>query len=83
MKLAACTAWVYFNAKGTGYYRTTWSAASLGSLRLNELSPAERLTLVYDLRAQKNDRSAARDMLQKLSADAQPEIVRAAREALR
>jgi alanyl aminopeptidase len=83
VKLPVCPGWTYFNAKGTGYYRTTWTAADLSSLRLNELTPAERLTLVYDLRAQKNDRSAAREILQRLSADAQPEIVRAAREGLR
>src|SRR5262249_20355293 len=46
VKLASCPAWAYFNAGGTGYYRTTWLAAALTALRVADLTPAERLTLV-------------------------------------
>jgi alanyl aminopeptidase len=83
--LAACPRWVYLNSGGTGYYRTTWTAAQLRAFSdrgLAALTPAERLTLVFDLRAQQADRSAAHAMLKKLTADAEPEIARAARTAL-
>jgi cytosol alanyl aminopeptidase len=81
--LPACPSWVYLNSGGTGYYRTTWSASSLNALRLAELTPAERLTLLYDLRAQKSDRNAVRMMLGKLVEDTEEDIAQAAREALK
>jgi alanyl aminopeptidase len=83
IELAACPAWVYLNAGGTGYYRTTWTAAALARLEPARLTAAERLTLVYDLRAQKADRAAARETLRKLSKDPEPEIARAASDGLR
>lgn len=46
---AACPAWYYLNAGGTGYYRTRWSSDP--SAALPYLSESERLTLLYDLRA--------------------------------
>ena len=75
----ACPAWFYLNSGGTGYYRTHWSQAPVRALP--ELSDAERLTLVYDLRASKN--ASARAALARLASDADPEIATAAREALR
>jgi alanyl aminopeptidase len=75
----ACPTWFYLNSGGTGYYRTHWSQPPLRALP--ELSGAERLTLVYDLRASKN--AAARTALTRLASDATPEIARAAQEALK
>jgi len=75
----ACPAWFYLNSGGTGYYRTHWTQAPLPALP--ELSSAERLTLVYDLRASKN--AAAQAALARLVSDAEPEISNAAREALK
>ena len=75
----ACPAWFYLNSGGTGYYRTRWSQAPLQALP--ELSGAERLTLVYDLRASKN--ASAQAALARLASDADPEISTAAREALK
>jgi hypothetical protein len=74
---------VYWNAGGTGYYRTIWSSANLNQLRLDELTPAERLTLVHDLRATVNDKNTARPTLERLAQDAEPEIARTAREGLK
>lgn len=73
----ACPAWFYLNSGGTGYYRTRWTQAPL--LALRELTDAEKLTLVYDLRASKN--ASAQAALARLAADADPEIASAAREA--
>ena len=73
----ACPAWFYLNSGGTGYYRTRWTQAPL--LALQELTDAEKLTLVYDLRASKN--AAAQAALSRLASDADPEIAIAAREA--
>jgi len=75
----ACPAWFYLNSGGTGYYRTHWTQAPLPALP--ELSSAERLTLVYDLRASKN--TSAQAALARLASDADPEISNAAREALK
>jgi alanyl aminopeptidase len=75
----ACPAWFYLNSGGTGYYRTHWSQAPLRALP--ELSGAERLTLVYDLRASKD--ASAQLALARLASDADPEISSAAREALK
>jgi alanyl aminopeptidase len=76
--LPACPEWVYANAGGTGYYRTSWSAAQLATLPLEMLTPAERLTLAQDLKASKNPDGRA--LLVRLASDPQPEIAAAARE---
>jgi cytosol alanyl aminopeptidase len=75
----ACPAWFYLNSGGTGYYRTRWTQAPL--LALRELTDAEKLTLVYDLRASKN--ASAQAALVRLAGDADPEISNAARDALK
>jgi hypothetical protein len=75
----ACPAWFYLNSGGTGYYRTHWAQAPTKAL--SELSIAEKLTLVYDLRASKN--TSAQAALARLESDADPEIASAAREALK
>jgi len=72
----ACPAWFYLNSGGTGYYRTHWAQAPFRALP--ELSSAERLTLVYDLRASKNASG-----LERLASDADPDIASAAKEALK
>ena len=68
-----CPSWIEFNSSGSGYYRTEWSEAQLNALDLKRLSAAERLMLVYDLRAARSDSA----LLRKLAADPEPEIVRA------
>jgi alanyl aminopeptidase len=75
----ACPAWFYLNSGGTGYYRTHWTQAPLPALP--DLSSAERLTLVYDLRASRN--ASAQAALARLASDADPEISNAAREAIK
>lgn len=75
----ACPSWFYLNAGGTGYYRSEWSDDE--RLALPNLTPAERLTLSYDLRGNKSE--SARRALQELAGDTQPEIAAAARDALK
>jgi alanyl aminopeptidase len=75
----ACPAWFYLNSGGTGYYRTHWTQAPVPAL--SELTAAERLTLVYDLRASRN--ASAQAALSRLASDADPEIASAAREGLK
>ncbi len=86
-KGAACPAWVYLNAGGTGYYRSEWTGpqlTALGDHGLAELTAAERLTLVYDLRTLKGaGRADASALLTKLTADPEPVIARAASAALK
>ena len=79
--LKSCPSWMYFNAGGAGYYRTQWDARLLAALPLDQLTAAERLTLVYDLEARKN--ASARAALERLQTDHEPEIVQAASEALK
>jgi alanyl aminopeptidase len=74
-----CPAWIYLNAGGTGYYRTVWTDTQLGNLPLDQLTPAERLTLVYDLRA---SNQTANPILKKLAEDAEPDIAKAADQAI-
>jgi alanyl aminopeptidase len=74
-----CPAWIYLNAGGTGYYRTAWTDAQLGDLPLDRLTPAERLTLVYDLRASGRTGDS---ILKKLADDVEPEIAKAASQAM-
>jgi alanyl aminopeptidase len=88
-KTAGCPAWIYWNAGGTGYYRSDWTPAQLSALSekgLDKLTAAERLTLVYDLRAMKlgklMEASAMDPLLTKLASDPQPEIAQAAQQAL-
>jgi cytosol alanyl aminopeptidase len=81
-KVSACPTWIEPNAGGTGYYRTTWTAAQLAALPLTQLSPAERLMMAYDLAALLKDRDAARASLTKLAADSEPEVAKAAQDAL-
>lgn len=73
--LRSCPAWIYLNANGSGYYRTEFTPGQLASLDLTKLTAAERLTLIYDLRASKNITSP---LLKKLEADPEPEIAKAA-----
>jgi cytosol alanyl aminopeptidase len=79
-----CPAWIETNSGGTGYYRTEWSAAQLTALMdrgLTQISPAERLTLVYDLRAMQSAADVSA-LLKKLAADQEPEIAKAAADAI-
>ena len=79
--LSSCPSWIYLNSGGTGYYRVAWDAKPLAALPIEKLTPAERLTLAYDLRARKT--ASARLVLAKLQSDEQPEIAEAARDALK
>jgi cytosol alanyl aminopeptidase len=85
--LGSCPAWIYWNAGGEGYYRTSWTAEQLDALSPGDLTAAERLTLAQDLReelrAQKAGREAARAVLTKLAADHEPEVAAAAKAALK
>jgi alanyl aminopeptidase len=70
-----CPSWFYLNADGTGYYRTRWNHAPLEALP--HLTLAERLTLVYDLRAF-GKAAGASALLKRLAADPEPAVARAA-----
>jgi aminopeptidase N len=84
----ACPAWIYLNSGATGYYRTDWSMSQVSALMnrgLTQLSAAERLTLVYDLRAQFQTLTPSPEvsaLLTRLSGDAEPEIAKAAADAI-
>jgi alanyl aminopeptidase len=78
----ACPTWIEPNAGATGYYRTAWTSEQLAALPLPQLSPAERLMLVYDLAAMPSNRAAARASLTKLSSDSEAEVAKAAQDAL-
>jgi aminopeptidase N len=73
---ANCPAWIFLNDGGTGYYKTAFTNAQLTALPLDQLSPAERLTLTFDLRGVRLP--AARALLMKLAVDAEPDIAAAA-----
>jgi alanyl aminopeptidase len=79
IKLNACPAWIYLNASGRGYYRTEFTPDQLAALDLTRLTAAERLTLIYDLRALKN---ITLPLLTKLGADPEPEIAKAASDVI-
>jgi hypothetical protein len=79
--LKSCPAWIYINSGATGYYRTEWTSAQLNSLDFSALTAAERLMLVYDLKALK-PRMDVSAYLTRLSADPEPEIAKAAGEAI-
>ncbi len=72
---ASCPAWFYLNAGGAGYYRTLWNSDPRDALP--HLSPAERLTLAYDLRA--TGGTFAARVLAELAKDEVPEVAAAAR----
>jgi hypothetical protein len=74
--LKSCPAWIYLNSGGTGYYRTEWTEPQLNALDLSALTPAERLTLVFDLRAMKSP------FVSKLASDPEPEIAKAVTEGV-
>ena len=83
-KASGCPGWIYSNAGATGYYRTAWTSAQLATLALDKLSAAERLQLVYDLAAlKKAGQIDVASTLTKLAGDAEPEIVKAASDALK
>jgi cytosol alanyl aminopeptidase len=75
----SCPAWIYLNASGRGYYRTEFTPDQLAALDLTKLTAAERLTLIYDLRASKNITSP---LLVKLESDPEPEIAKAATDVM-
>jgi alanyl aminopeptidase len=75
----SCPAWIYLNASGRGYYRTEFTPDQLAALDLTKLTAAERLTLIYDLRAAKNITSP---LLVKLESDPEPEIAKAATDVI-
>jgi len=75
----SCPAWLYLNASGRGYYRTEFTPDQLAALDLTKLTAAERLTLIYDLRAAKNITSP---LLVKLESDPEPEIAKAATDVM-
>jgi alanyl aminopeptidase len=79
LPVKSCPEWIYVNAGGTGYYRTEWSPEQLASLDLAKLTAAERLTLIYDLRASKNLTSP---LLKTLESDPEPEIAKAAADVM-
>jgi hypothetical protein len=83
--LATCPAWFYLNAKGAGYYRTEWSPSGLAALQqaLGDLTLAEKLTLVFDLHAQKSRTAEAKAILLKLSGESEPAVGSAAFAALK
>jgi alanyl aminopeptidase len=60
---AACPAWYFLNAGGTGYYRTRWRSDP--SAALPHLTESERLTLLYDLRATRAPFAALVDRLER------------------
>jgi aminopeptidase N len=75
----SCPSWIYLNASGRGYYRTEFTEDQLAALDLTKLTAAERLTLIYDLRASKN---IASPLLTKLKSDPEPEIAKAATDVM-
>jgi alanyl aminopeptidase len=77
--VSSCPAWIYMNASGRGYYRSEFTPDQLEVLDLTKLTAAERLTLIYDLRASKNITST---LLEKLKSDPEPEIAKAATDVM-
>jgi len=77
--VTSCPAWIYLNANESGYYRTEFTPGQLASLDPTKLTAAERLTLIYDLRASKN---IASPLLERLKSDPEPEIAKAATDVM-
>ncbi|MBI4892479.1 MAG: hypothetical protein HY821_17775 [Acidobacteria bacterium] len=73
--LRACPAWILPNARGAGYYRSKWPSGRMPPAAA--LTPAERLTLVYDLKS-----GGSLDLLKPFVEDADAQVARAARRAL-
>jgi len=73
--VASCP--TYLNRNGTGYFRTEWPDDA--SFDLKALTAAERLTLIYDLRASKN---ITAPVLKTLALDPEPEIAKAAADVI-
>ncbi|MBZ5525020.1 MAG: M1 family metallopeptidase [Acidobacteriia bacterium] len=51
VRVAGCSSWVFANSSAVGYYRTQYDAAalkSLGAVLMDQLSPAERMSMVQD-----------------------------------
>lgn len=80
--LKSCPAWVEWNAGGTGYYRTAWTAEELNKLEISRLTAPERMTLIGDLKALKPSMDVS-PFLTKLAEDREPEIAKAASDALK
>jgi alanyl aminopeptidase len=78
-ELKSCPAWIYLNAGGSGYYRSEYAPEQLAALDVAKLTAAERLTLIYDLRALKNLTSP---LLKTLERDPEPEIAKAAADVM-
>ena len=78
--LKSCATWFYLNSGATGYYRTAWTVdqAAMLDRALPQLTAAERLMLVYDLRAAKLQPAS---LVSKLASDPEPEIAKAASDA--
>jgi cytosol alanyl aminopeptidase len=77
--IRSCPTWIYLNSGGSGYYRSDYSPEQLNALDPTNLTAAERLTLIYDLRASKN---ITAPILKTLTADPEPEIAKAATDAM-
>jgi aminopeptidase N len=68
VKLDGCSSWLFANADGRGYYRTTYDSSHLRSLgqavEAGDLTPREQITLVEDLWAlMRLDRQSIADYL--------------------
>lgn len=86
---AACPAWIYPNANGSGYYRTRLDARQITAVvdeALWQLTAAERLTLAHDLGALLHDgatdRATVLVALRRLAGDREPEVAAAAKSIL-
>jgi alanyl aminopeptidase len=77
--IRSCPTWIYLNSGGSGYYRSDYSPEQLNALDITKLTAAERLTLIYDLRASKN---ITAPILKTLTTDAEPEIAKAATDVM-
>jgi len=84
---ASCPAWIFWNAGGTGYYRTAWTGPEIAALAnggFDRLTAAERLTLIYDLRAiPVSGGTDVPALLTALAKDPQPEVAKAAADTMR
>ncbi len=83
--MAGCPGFVYPNANGSGYYRVRWEVAQLPALQaaLPQLNGAEKITLAYDLAAQRGAGSPQIDaVLMQLTKETEPELAHAAKVAL-
>jgi len=84
---ASCPTWVYPNAGGVGYYRTSLDARQIAAMTTAapwyRFTAAERLTLVHDLAPLRpSGRPEVISALRKLAGDPEPEIAAAAAAAI-